>query len=328
MVAAGIPLVQALEITASGTEKLSMKALVLAISKDVTAGCAFAEALQKHPRYFNRLICSLVNSGETSGTLDTVLDQIAGYLERLEVLKRRIKKAMYYPIIMLTVTLVVAVILLGFVVPQFAELYHSFGAQLPGPTRVVIGLSNFLKNFWWLILILSIAAGFTFITLKQRSKKFKRFLDRLAIRIFIFGPVIRKAILARISRTLEITLGAGIPLVDALRGVAGVANNSVYSDAVLQVREDITSGKQMYVAMSATKLFPSMMLQMIGVGEKSGALEKMLSKIADFFDDEVETTVDGLSTLLEPIMLIMLGIIIGGFVISMYLPIFRLGMIL
>ena len=328
MVSAGIPLVQSLEIVGSGIEKLSMRAMIMTVHRDVAAGNTLTEALQKHQRHFSHLVCNLIGAGEESGTLDTVLDQIATYLERIQVLKGRIKKAMFYPVMMLVVTTAVAVLLLGFIVPQFAGLFKSFGAELPGPTQVVIALSNGLQHYWWLLLGLLGGSIFGFIYLKRHSQGFREFLDRLTLKLIIFGPLIQKAILARITRTLSITLAAGIPLVDALRSVAGVAGNSVYSDAVLRVRDDVTAGKQISVSMGATEKFPSIMLQMVGVGEKAGALESMFSKLADYFDEQVSTMVDALSTLIEPIMLVLLGLVIGGFVISMYLPIFRLGTVM
>jgi len=328
MVTAGIPLVQAFEIVANGLDNLSMRAVVLTIHKDVLSGCTFADALLKHPKQFSYLVCSLVKTGEESGTLDILLDQIANYLERIELLKGRIKKAMLYPTVILVVTLGIAGLLLTFIVPQFQDLFASFEAELPMPTQIVIKLSNILVGNWALIFLGIAGSVTTYILLKRKSPGFQHFLDKLALKMFIFGPLVRKSVIARVSRTLSITLSAGIPLVDALECVAEVADNYVYRTAILQIRDDVVSGKQLYTSMEMTRLFPSMLLQMVSVGEKAGELEQMLKKIADYLDEQVNTAVDGLSTLIEPVMLIVLGLVVGGFVISMYLPIFRLGTVI
>lgn len=327
MVSAGIPLVQALENVAVGFENLKMRAVILSVHRDVTSGMTLADALRKHPLQFDNLICSLVKTGEQSGVLDVVLKQVATYLEKMEILKARVKKALFYPVTVLVVALCIAGLLLTFIVPQFADLFKAFDAELPAATRVVITLSNFLQNYWWLCLGVVVGSIFGFVRLKQHSEQFRYLLDLFSINVMLFGTLIKKAIIARISRTLAITLGSGIPLVDALNCVAGVAGNRVYSNAIVQVRDDVTSGRKIYNSLSATKLFPAMFLQMVNVGEKSGSLEEMLIKVADYFDEQVNTAVEGLSTLIEPIMLILLGAIIGGFVISMYLPIFKLGTI-
>jgi len=328
MVAAGIPLVQSLEIISNGLERLGMRALVMAINKDVSGGLTFTDALRRHPKIFTPIVCNLVYAGENSGTLDTILDHIATYLERIEVLKGRIKKALFYPVIMLVVTLGVGVLLLGFIVPQFEVLFRSFGADLPGPTRVIMNLSDFLINRWWLVIGVIAAIVSTFMLLKKKSPKFRFLFDKFQVNVILFGPLIRKSILSRISRTLAITLAAGIPLVEALKSVAAVCDNLVYSNAVLKVREEVIGGKPMYTSMMDTGVFPSMMLQMVGVGEKAGELESMLARLADFFEEQVNTMVDALSTLLEPVLLVLLGLVIGGFVVSMYLPIFRLGTVM
>jgi type IV pilus assembly protein PilC len=328
MIGAGIPLVSGLEIIANGADKMSVKLMIMNVYRDVSSGIKFAVALARYPKQFNKLVTSLIAAGEESGTLDVILNQIANYLERMETLRSRVKKAMYYPVIMLVVTSVVATLLLGFIVPQFEKLFTSFGSQLPLPTRIVVGLGRGLTHYWYLIIAVIVGSIYSFIKAKQKSEKFRYFLDKASLRMPIFGELIKKAILARVCRTLSITLGAGISLVDGLKGVSEVANNRIYRDALLKVREDVISGKQFFLSLSGTGLFPSMMLQMIGIGEKAGALEKMLAKLADFLDEAVSAMVDGLSTLLEPVMLVVLGLLIGGFVVAMYLPIFRIGTVL
>lgn len=328
MISAGIPLVSSIEIIANGVEKISVRLMLMDIYRSVSGGTTFAEALAKYPKQFNKLACSLISAGEQSGTLDIILDQVATYMERIQILRMRIKKAMFYPVIMLVVTLSVAVLLLGFIVPQFEGLFKSFGAQLPFPTRVVMSISKFLGSKWWLLIGLFIAGIFGYSYGKRTSRAFRYFLDRLALNMPVFGALIRGSILARISRTLAITLAAGIPLVDALKNSSEIANNRLFRDAILKIREDVISGKPLVLSMSLHSMFPPMMLQMIGVGEKSGAMEKMLRKLAEFYDEQVSTMVDGLSTLLEPVLLIILGLVIGGFVVAMYLPIFRLGTVM
>lgn len=328
LISAGIPLAQALETVGVGVEKMTMRAVILDLFKNISSGMTFTEALEKHPKTFNRLVVNLVKTGEVSGTLDVVLDHIANYLERSEVLKSRVKRAMFYPGIILVVTFMVAFVLLTFIVPKFSTLYSSFGADLPGPTQVVISLSNFMKVYWWVVIIGIVGTIMGLVFLKNHSEGFQLWLDKIAIKMPLFGALNRKSIIARIMRTLAITLGAGIPLVDGLSCVAEVAGNRVYAKAIDGVREDVTAGRKMFLAMSSTQLFPTLVLQMISVGEKTGSLESMLEKVSEYFDEQVNTTVDGMSTLIEPLMLVILGIVIGGFVISMYLPIFKLGTVI
>lgn len=325
MIAAGIPLIGALEIIANGSEKVSVRVMLMNIYRNVSSGIKFSDSLARYPQQFNKLVTSLISAGEESGTLDVILNQIANYLERMQILRMRVKKAMFYPVIMLVVTSAVAVLLLGFIVPQFEALFKSFGANLPLPTRIVVGIARGLTSYWYIILGGIIGLIYAYKKGKQKSEKFRYFLDQFSLRMPIFGALIHKAILARVCRTLSITLAAGISLVEALKSVADVASNRVYRDAILKVRDDVISGKPLFVSLTATKLFPSMMLQMVGIGEKAGALEKMLGKLADFFDEAVSSMVDGLSTLLEPVLLIVLGLVIGGFVVAMYLPIFKIG---
>lgn len=325
MLDAGIPLVQALEFMANGVESLELTNLIMSLHHCVSSGKTFAEALARYPKYFDSLSVSLVNVGEQSGTLEKILDRIASYLERMELLRSRIKKAMFYPTMMLVVMAALATLLLGFVVPTFEGMFKSFGKELPMPTRVVIAMSNFIVGYWWLILLIIAAVIVSYKLAKKRSIKFQYFIARLSIKMPIFGELMRKSAIARIVSTLSITLAAGIPLVEALDTVGKAAGNLLYTDAISVVREEVKHGGEFNKALSKSDLFPIMVTQMIGIGEKSGALETMLTKIAEFYNEEVNSMVDAISTLIEPIMIVLLGIIVGGFVISMYLPIFKIG---
>ncbi|MCH9770234.1 MAG: type II secretion system F family protein, partial [Gammaproteobacteria bacterium] len=328
MITANIPLVQALEFVANGIESLKMKNLIMTLHFYVSSGETFADALSKYPKYFNNLVSSLIRVGEQSGTLETILEQIATYLERLAVLKGRIKKAMYYPVIMITVMLLLAVLLLGFIVPKFKDMFASFGAELPAPTLFVLNLSYALQNYWWLILIIVGVIFVAFILLKRKSPKFRKQLAKLSIKVALFGSLIQKAIIARVTRTLSITLAAGIPLVEALNCATNVAGNIIYADSIAQIRDKIIKGADMNAAMRNDPLFPAIVIQMISVGEKSGSMETILLKIANYYDEQVDTQVEALSTLIEPLMLILIGLLVGGFVVSMYLPIFKIGTLL
>lgn len=325
MLNAGIPLVQGLEFVAVGVESLQVASLIMSIHKHVSAGSTFADSLRQYPKYFSELVCSLVKVGEQSGTLENVLEKVASYLERMEILRGRIKKALFYPATMLIVMLILASGLLTFVVPKFQGMFASFGKELPGPTRVVVALSAFLRHYWWLLFGIIIALVLLHRAAKTRSERYRYFLARLSINIAIFGPLIRKSSIARVVSTLSIALAAGIPLVEALECVARVADNLLYTDAIYAARDDVRHGGELAVALQESKLFPAMVTQMISIGEKSGALETMLTKIAEFYNEQVNTMVDALSTLIEPLMIVMLGIIVGGFVVSMYLPIFQIG---
>ncbi len=328
MIDAGIPLVQALGIISSGLENINMMTLLRTLYNDVSAGDTLSEAMGKHPKRFGPLVCNLIAVGEQSGTLDRILNQISNYLEKAQTLKSRIKKAMFYPIAMLVVTVSVAILLLTFIVPRFRDMYQAFGADLPGPTKVVMNLSEGLQKYWWLILLIIGSVIVSYITLKRKSEKFRRFLNLASLRLPLFGPLIQKAAIARITRTLAIALSAGIPLVAALESVSKVAGNIVYAEAVTQARRDVIAGYSFSESIKASKLFPPMVLQMVSIGEQSGELDDMLEKVALFYEEQVDIAVDGISTLIEPIMLVLLGVVVGGFVISMYLPIFKLGTVL
>lgn len=325
MMSAGVPLVQSFDIVAKGTDNESVRDLVLGVKAEIESGRSLSEALRSYPLYFDDLFCNLVAAGEASGSLETMLDRIATYKEKSESLKRKIKKALFYPTAVIVVALVVTSILLIYVVPQFQSMFKGFGADLPLFTRMVISLSNFVQEWWWIIL----AAIITFLSVFSyyyRRKKFIRDgVDKLMLRIPIIGKILHKASIARFARTLGITFAAGVPLVEALTSVAGATGNVVYSDAVMRIREEVSTGSQIQTAMRNTGVFPNLPIQMIGIGEESGSLDKMLSKVADIYEEEVDTAVDGLSTLLEPLIMAVLGILVGGLVVAMYLPIFKLG---
>ena len=325
MLAAGVPLVQAFEIIGRGHENPAMQELILSIKADIESGTTLNEALAKHPLYFDELVCDLVKAGEQAGVLDTLLDKIATYKEKTEALKSKIKKALFYPTAVMVVAFIVTAILLIFVVPQFEALFSNFGADLPAFTRLVIDLSEFMQAYWWAVFGTIGALVYAFIQAKKRSRKFNHFLDRLVLQIPIVGPIMRKAAIARYARTLSTMFAAGVPLVDALTSVAGATGNALYAEAVLRMRDQVATGQQLQLAMQQTGLFPNMVVQMVAIGEESGSLDSMLAKVADFYEQEVDDAVDGLSSLLEPLIMAVLGILVGGLVIAMYLPIFKMG---
>lgn len=325
MMKAGVPLVQSFDIVADGLDNEKMRALVTAIKNEVAAGGGFAASLAKHPKYFDELFCSLVASGESSGTLEVMLDRIATYKEKTEALKAKIKKAMTYPIAVVIVAIIVTGILLVKVVPQFAETFQSFGADLPGFTLFVLGLSNFAQDWWFIFLIGFIAAGWGYTQALQRSKAFRDRIDALSLRIPVVGGIVHDSVIARFSRTLSTTFAAGVPLVEALESTAGAAGNAVYATAIRQIRDDVTSGTSLYQSIRSTGLFPSMLLQMTSIGEESGSLDEMLGKVADQYEAQVDNAVDSLSSLMEPIIMSVLGVLVGGLMVAMYLPIFMLG---
>lgn len=325
MMKAGVPLVQSFDIVADGLDNEKMRALVTAIKNEVAAGGGFAASLAKHPKYFDELFCSLVASGESSGTLEVMLDRIATYKEKTEALKAKIKKAMTYPIAVVIVAVIVTGILLVKVVPQFAETFQSFGADLPGFTLFVLGLSNFAQDWWFIFLLGFIAAGWGYTQAMQRSKGFRDKIDALSLRLPVVGGIVHDSVIARFSRTLSTTFAAGVPLVEALESTAGAAGNAVYATAIRQIRDDVTSGTSLYQSIRSTGLFPSMLLQMTSIGEESGSLDEMLGKVADQYEAQVDNAVDSLSSLMEPIIMSVLGVLVGGLMVAMYLPIFMLG---
>ena len=328
MLKAGIPLVQSFEIVGETLENPSMANLVMQIRDDVAAGNNFADCIRKHPRYFDDLFCNLVEAGEGSGALETMLERLATYKEKSEALKAKIKKAMNYPIAVVCVALIVTGILLVKVVPQFAETFSSFGAELPAFTQFVMMLSDFAIAHWWKVVIGIVTAAFAFKEARLRSKPFAHIIDRITLKLPIIGPIVKASCYARFTRTLSTTFSAGVPLVDALDSVAGATGNIVYYAATKRIKDDVTTGQQLNFAIKNTTLFPTMITQMVGIGEESGALDAMLDKCALFFEAEVDNAVDGLTALMEPIIMAVLGVLIGGLMIAMYMPIFQIGEIM
>ncbi len=328
MMRAGVPLVQSFDIVSEGVDNPTMKTLVTEIKDEVSAGGGFAASLARHPKYFDELFCSLVGSGEDSGTLEVMLDRIATYKEKTEALKAKIKKAMTYPAAVVVVAIVVTGILLVKVVPQFAETFSSFGSDLPAFTLFVLGISETMQEWWFIVLLGLFAAGWAYSQAILRSKSFRNSVDRLALKLPIVGGIVHDSVVARFSRTLSTTFAAGVPLVEALDSTAGAAGNAVYARAVRQIRDDVTSGTSLYQAIRSTGLFPSMLLQMTSIGEESGSLDEMLAKVADQYEAQVDNAVDSLSSLMEPIIMSILGVLVGGLMIAMYLPIFMLGSVI
>lgn len=325
MMKAGVPLLQSFDIIADGVEKPAMRKLVDELKQHVAAGNSFAAALRTKPEYFDDLFCNLVEAGEQSGALETLLDRVATYKEKTEALKAKIKKAMNYPIAVIVVAVIVSCILLIKVVPQFKEVFSSFGAELPSFTLFVIGISEGLQEWWFIFLIALVATGYAFIQAKQRSEKFRDGLDRTVLKTPIVGNIVYKAAVARYARTLSTTFAAGVPLVEALDSVAGATGNVVFRRAVNKVKQDVTSGMQLNFSMRSTNTFPAMAVQMTAIGEESGALDLMLDKVASYYEAEVDNAVDGLTALMEPMIMSVLGVLVGGLIIAMYLPIFQLG---
>ena len=326
MMKAGVPMVQAFDIVGQGHSNPSMGKLIIQIKGDVEAGGTLASALSNHPAYFDDLFVSLVDAGEQSGALETLLDKVATYKEKSEALKNKIKKAMTYPISVLVVAVVVSAILLIFVVPTFAEMFAGFGAELPAFTLFVVGLSDIVVDNVWLLIAVIVGAIYAFKQAKIRSKAFRDSLDKLALRLPAVGLLTTNAAIARFARTLSTMFAAGVPLVEAMDSVAGAAGNCVYKEAILKVRDDISSGTTLQVSLSSNKeLFPNMLIQMVGIGEESGALDEMLDKVAEYYEEAVDDAVDNLTALMEPMIMAFLAVVIGGLVIAMYLPIFKMG---
>lgn len=328
MISSGIPMVQALDIIGKGNENPSMRELIMAIKTEVEAGNTLADALSRHPRYFDELFVSLVGAGEQSGALETLLDKIATYKEKTESLKAKIRKAMIYPVAVLVIALVVTAILLIFVVPTFEDLFKDFGADLPAFTAFVIKLSEFMRSWWYIIFGGIGIAVFAFVQAHRRSANLRRNIDRFMLKAPVFGDIVTKSAIARFSRTLATMFAAGVPLVEAMTSVAGATGNAVYSDATLQIRDDTTTGMALQQSVRNTGVFPNMVVQMVAIGEESGSLDSMLGKVADFYEEEVDNQVDGLSSMLEPLIMAILGVLIGGLVVAMYLPIFKLGSVI
>ncbi|GAB6195791.1 type II secretion system F family protein [Lysobacter xanthus] len=325
MMKSGVPIVASLEIIGNGNKNPRMKKMVDEIRADIQGGMAFSEALTKHPVQFDELFQNLVRAGEAAGVLDTVLDTVATYKENLEALKGKIKKAMFYPAMVVAVALIVSAILLIFVVPMFEEVFKGFGADLPAFTQMVVNFSRFMVSWWWAILIVMVASVVGTIAFYKRSTAFQHTLDRWILKVPVIGQIMHNSAIARFSRTLAVTFKAGVPLVEALDTVAGATGNRVYTQAVLRIRDDVAVGYPVNMSMKQVNLFPHMVIQMTAIGEEAGALDTMLFKIAEFYEQEVNNAVDALSSLLEPMIMVFLGVIVGGMVIAMYLPIFKLG---
>jgi type IV pilus assembly protein PilC len=325
MMRAGVPLLQSFDIIAEGVDKQSMRDLVNDLKQEVAAGNSFASSLKRKPEYFDDLYCNLVNAGEQAGALETLLDRVATYKEKTEALKAKIKKAMTYPIAVLVVAFIVSGILLIKVVPQFQSVFQGFGAELPAFTQMVINLSEALQNWWYIILPALIGVGWLFGRAYKKNVKFRDTVDRALLKTPIIGGILYKSSVARYARTLSTTFAAGVPLVEALDSVAGATGNVVFRNAVNQVRQDVSTGMQLNTSMRSTGVFPSMAVQMTSIGEESGALDEMLGKVANYYEEEVDNAVSSLTTLMEPMIMAVLGVLVGGLVIAMYLPIFQLG---
>ncbi|MBK1648275.1 type II secretion system F family protein [Rhabdochromatium marinum] len=325
MMAAGVPLVQSFEIVGRGHENASMQELILTIKGDIESGTTMASALAKHPKYFDDLVCNLVAAGEQAGVLDDLLDKIATYKEKTESIKGKIKKALFYPASVIIVAVVVTTVIMLFVIPAFKDLFTSFGADLPAFTLLVIGISDFMRQWWWAVGMGVGLFGFAVGKLHEKSRKFRELIDRASLKIAIIGPILNKAAIARFARTLSTMFAAGVPLVEALSSVSGATGNIVYSDAVLKMREEVATGQSLQLAMRQRNLFPHMVIQMTAIGEESGSLDAMLGKVADFYEEEVDNAVDALSSLLEPLIMVVIGGLVGSLIIAMYLPIFKLA---
>jgi type IV pilus assembly protein PilC len=325
MMAAGIPMVQAFEIIGNGHEKPAMQKLILDVKSNIEGGSTLHESLAKHPLYFDDLFVNLVSAGEQAGALETLLDKIATYKEKTEALKKKIRKALFYPIAVLVVAVIVTVILLIFVIPQFESLFKGFGADLPAFTQMVVNMSKFMQHQGWIVAALVAGGIYAFMYFHKRSRNMRRGIDRTMLKFPIIGPILIKSAIARFARTLSTMFAAGVPLVEAMASVAGATGNIVYEEATLRMKDEVATGQRLQRAMENTGIFPNMVVQMIAVGEESGSLDTMSAKVADFYEAEVDNAVDAMSSLLEPLIMAVLGVLVGGLVIAMYLPIFKLG---
>ncbi len=325
MVQSGIPIVQGIEIVAKGHENPSMQTLLTSVKQDIESGTNLSSALGKHKIYFDSLYCNLVQAGEQAGILDTILDKVATYKEKIEAIKGKIKSALFYPAAVIVVAFIVTAILMIFVIPQFESMFKSFGAELPALTQVVINISHVFRDFWWLMLGIAVGGAVSIAYTYKRSDKMQHTVDRLILRAPVVGEIVKKATIARYARTLGTMFAAGVPLVESLDSVAGAAGNRVYYEGVMAIKNEVTTGTHLRIAMEHTGLFPNMVVQMVAIGEESGELDKMLGKVADFYEAEVDDAVEALSSLIEPIIMAFLGVVIGGLVIAMYLPIFKMA---
>jgi type IV pilus assembly protein PilC len=328
MMSSGVPLVQAFEIVGRGHENAGMQDLILGIKADVEAGGTLVDALRKRHLYFNELYCNLVEAGEHAGILEGILHKLAAYMEKTEALKSKIKAALFYPAAVIVVAFVIVTILMIFVIPQFSELFSGFGAELPGLTQFLVDMSNWFVSSWYILFAVLGGAAYGFMEARKRSILFGQFLDRASLKIPVIGAILEKSAIARFARTLETMFAAGTPLVEAMNSVAGACGNIVYYNATLKMRDEIATGTQLQAAMRETNLFPNMVVQMVAIGEESGAIDAMLGKVADWYEQEVDDAVEALTSLLEPMIMAILGVIIGGIVIGMYLPIFKMGAVI
>jgi len=327
MMKAGVPLVQSFDIVADGLDNKGLQELVQNIRNDIASGTSFAGALRKHPKHFDDLYCNLVDSGEKAGALEKMLDRIATYLEKTEILKKKVKKAMTYPIAVVVVAIIVTAILLVKVVPQFESLFQGFGAELPVFTQMVVQLSEWMQKWWFVVLLSIVGSIFIFREAVRRSQKFSDTVDRLVLRIPVMGEIMDKSAVAKFGRVLSTTFAAGVPLVDALDSVAGATGNAVYRDAIHRIKDDVSSGTQLQASMRQQDLFPIMAVQLTAIGEESGNLDEMLGKVAEHYEAVVDDMVDNLTALMEPMIMAVLGVLVGGLIIAMYLPIFQMGQV-
>ncbi|MDK8463818.1 type II secretion system F family protein [Marinobacter sp. SS13-12] len=327
MMKAGVPLVQSFDIVTDGLENQGLKELIAAVRNDVASGTSFANALRRHPKHFDDLYCNLVDSGEKAGALEQMLDRIAMYLEKTEILKKKVKKAMTYPIAVIVVAIIVTAILLVKVVPQFESLFQGFGADLPVFTQFIIEISEWMQK-WWFIVLLGIAGFiFAFKESVRRSQKFSDLVDKYLLKLPVVGEILDKSAVAKFGRVLSTTFASGVPLVDALDSVAGATGNAIYRDAVMKIKDDVSSGTQLQASMKTTGVFPVMAVQLTSIGEESGNLDEMLEKVADHYEGVVDDMVDNLTALMEPMIMVVLGVLVGGLIIGMYLPIFQMGQV-
>ena len=327
MMKAGVPLVQSFDIVADGLDNKGLQELIVAIRNDVASGTSFAGALRRHPKHFNDLYCNLVDSGEKAGALEQMLDRIANYLEKTEILKKKVKKAMTYPIAVIVVAIIVTAILLVKVVPQFESLFRGFGADLPVFTQMVVNLSEWMQKWWFVVLLGIVAFVFSFGQAKRRSQKFSDLVDKYILKIPVMGEIIDKSAVAKFGRVLSTTFASGVPLVDALDSVAGATGNAVYRDAIFKIKDEVSSGVQLQTAMRQTDVFPVMAVQLTAIGEESGNLDEMLAKVAEHYESVVDDMVDNLTALMEPMIMSVLGVLVGGLIVAMYLPIFQMGQV-
>jgi len=325
MLQAGVPMVQSFEILASGQKNPRMRNMLVDIRDNIAGGSSLSEAMARHPVQFDALYRNLTRAGEGAGVLDTVLDTVATYKERTEALKGKIKKALFYPAAVIAVAILVSAVLLIYVVPQFEEVFKGFGADLPAFTQMIVNASRFLTAWWWLILAIVVGSIFAFLAVYKRSPALERNVDRLMLKLPVVGQILHQSAIARYARTLALTFKAGVPLVEALETVAGATGSIVYNDAVMRIRDDVSVGYQLNVAMSQVNIFPHMVVQMTAIGEEAGALDTMLLKVAEFYEQEVNNSVDALASLIEPFIMVVIGVLVGGMVIGMYLPIFKLA---